>query len=243
MATLRGAQEGAGMAGRLAEKVAIVTGAGARGPGVGNGMATAILFAREGARVLCVDQVPERAQATCDTILAEGGTASTYAADVTRKAQCEAMVAAAVERYGRLDVLHNNVGITMRRDVRVITEEEWDRALTVNLKSMLLTVQAALPALEAAGGGAIVNVTLFAGLIPAAPSQAFGALLLVVRKEADELVHQYALVGDLHPRRVLQHQLVQLLLGLVQVQVARGRYLGHRHPSGLRRGQRQDALL
>jgi NAD(P)-dependent dehydrogenase (short-subunit alcohol dehydrogenase family) len=163
------------VAGRLADKVAIVTGAGARGPGVGNGMAAAILFAREGARVLCVDQVPERAQATCDTILAEGGLASTFAADVTRKAQCEAMVAAAVERYGRLDVLHNNVGITMRRDVRAITEEEWDRALTVNLKSMLLTVQAALPALEAAGGGSIINVASIAGLRYLGPHTAYAA--------------------------------------------------------------------
>src|SRR5712692_5898584 len=88
------------MAGRLAGKVAIVTGAGSSGAGVGNGKAAAILFAREGARVLCVDQVLERAEETCSTILEEGGIASTCTADVTRQADCQHMAASAAERYG-----------------------------------------------------------------------------------------------------------------------------------------------
>ncbi|HEY3081125.1 MAG TPA: glucose 1-dehydrogenase [Chloroflexota bacterium] len=152
------------MAGRLTNKVAIVTGAGSRGPGVGNGEATAILFAREGARVLCVDAAAERAERTCATITAEGDVATPFVADVTQSAQCAAMVAAALERYGRLDVLHNNVGIVSRQGVREITEDEWDRVMAVNLKSMVLSAQAALPALEAAGGGAIVNVASIAAL-------------------------------------------------------------------------------
>ena len=99
------------MPGRLAGKVAIVTGGGSRGPGLGNGKATSILFAREGARVLCVDSAVERAEETVKEIATEGGEASAFAAEVTRAAECRAMVAAAVERYGGVDILHNNVGI------------------------------------------------------------------------------------------------------------------------------------
>src|SRR3954471_9259467 len=102
---------------RLKGKVAIVAGAGASGTVTGNGQATAMLFAREGARVLCADAVQERAQATVDTITKEGGTASALRGDVSRAADCKAMVRAAVERYGRLDILDNNVGISVRANV------------------------------------------------------------------------------------------------------------------------------
>jgi NAD(P)-dependent dehydrogenase (short-subunit alcohol dehydrogenase family) len=149
---------------RLAGKVAIVTGAGSQGPGLGNGKAAAILFAREGARVLCVDQALGRAEETCALITNEGGVASAFAADVSRSADCAAMVAAARERFGRLDVLHNNVGIDVRGTIEQVTEVDWDHSLTVNLKSMLLTIQAAIPALEAGSGGSIINVSSIAGL-------------------------------------------------------------------------------
>ena len=96
---------------RLEGKVAIVTGAGSRGPGIGNGKATAILFAREGAKVLLVDRFPERIKETLEIINSEGGEASVFTGDVTRVADCQAIVAAAVERYSKLDILHNNVGI------------------------------------------------------------------------------------------------------------------------------------
>src|SRR5215471_7762655 len=115
------------MAGRLLEKVAIVTGAGSQGPGVGNGKAAAELFAREGAQVLCVDQVPERAEETCAMITSEGGVASSFEAAVTRSADCAAMIAAVHERYGRLDVLHNNVGIGTLGSIQQISEADWDR--------------------------------------------------------------------------------------------------------------------
>src|SRR5262245_51972022 len=152
------------MAGRLSGKVAIVTGAGSRGPGIGNGKAAAVLFAREGARVLCVDQALGRAEETCAMIAGEGGQASAFAADVSRSADCAAMVAAAQERYGRPDVLHNNVGIAVPGAIERVTEADWDQTLAVNLTSMLLTTQAAIPALEAAGGGSIINVSSVAGL-------------------------------------------------------------------------------
>src|SRR5439155_21553658 len=123
------------MSGRLAGKVAIVAGAGASGPIVGNGQATAILFAREGAKVLCADAVEERARATADMIAKEGGTAAAWRADVTKAADCAAMVRAALEHYGRLDILDNNVGVSVRADVVAVTEEQRDRVMAINVKS------------------------------------------------------------------------------------------------------------
>ena len=141
-----------------------MTGAGSRGPGLGNGKATAILFAREGARVLCVDLAKDRADETVGLVRAEGGEAEAFAADVTVAAQCRAMVDAAVHRWGGLDILHNNVGIESRQALMTTTEEEWDRVMTVDLKSMLLTCQAAVPAMQTRGGGSIICVSSVAGL-------------------------------------------------------------------------------
>src|SRR3954469_18478083 len=123
------------MSGRLVGKVAIVTGAGSSGPEPGNGKATAILFAREGAKVLCADAVDERAAETAAAIAKEGGTASSCKCDVSRAADCKAMVEAAVQRYGRLDILDNNVGISVRADVLEVTEEQWDRGMGVKGQS------------------------------------------------------------------------------------------------------------
>src|SRR5256712_6928692 len=114
------------MSGRLSGRIAIVTGAGSRGPGLGNGKAAAILFAREGARVLCVDLVKDHAEETAGLIRAEGGEALAFSADVTRAGDCDAMVAEAVRAWGTLDILHNNVGIESRHELLETTEEEWD---------------------------------------------------------------------------------------------------------------------
>lgn len=153
------------MAGRLKDKIAIVTGAGSRGPGLGNGKATAILFAREGARVLCVDAEIARAEETVREIEKEKGIAKAFAADVTRTAACAAMVEEAVSRWGGLDVLHNNVGIESRLDLMETTEEEWDRILAVDLKTMFLATQAAVPAMEKRGRGAITCVSSIAAIV------------------------------------------------------------------------------
>ena len=149
---------------RLRGKVAIVTGAGSRGPGLGNGKATSILFAREGARVLCVDQARERAEETAGLIRGEGGEASAFAADVTRAADCAAMVTEAVARWGGLDVLQNNVGIESRKDLMDTPEDEWDQVMAVDLKSMFLATRAAVPAMVARGGGSVVCVSSVAAL-------------------------------------------------------------------------------
>ena len=152
------------VSGRLSGKIAIVTGAGSRGPGLGNGKAAAILFAREGARVLCVDQVKERAEESAGLIRAEGGEARAHAADVTRAAECAAMVTMAVEQWGGLDILHNNVGIESRNQLLDTSEEEWDRVIGVDLKSMFLATQAAVPAMVTRGGGAVICVSSIAAL-------------------------------------------------------------------------------
>ena len=151
------------MGNRLRGKVAIVTGAGSRGPGLGNGKAAAILFAREGARVLCVDQVLDRAEETVGLIRGEGGEAAGLAADVTRADDCRVMVEAAVSRWGGLDVLHNNVGIESRKDLLETTEEDWDEVLEVDLKSVFLATRAAVPAIVAHGGGSVVCVSSIVG--------------------------------------------------------------------------------
>jgi NAD(P)-dependent dehydrogenase (short-subunit alcohol dehydrogenase family) len=153
------------MAGRLKDKVAIVAGAGSRGPGTGNGKAAAILFAREGAKVLCVDAQLARAQETLEEIEREGGTARAFAADVTRAPDCGAMVEQAVKAWGGLDILHNNVGVESRLDLMETTEQEWDRIMAVDLKSVLLATQAAVPAMERRGGGAITCVSSIAAMV------------------------------------------------------------------------------
>jgi NAD(P)-dependent dehydrogenase (short-subunit alcohol dehydrogenase family) len=152
------------MADRLAGKVAVVTGAGSSGPGVGNGKAAAILFAREGASVLCVDLVPDRALETVAIIEEEGGIASPFQADVSKQADCKAMAAAAVERYGRIDILQNNVGIPSRQALADITEEEWDQHFVVNVRSMAMAAQAVVPYMIEAGGGSIINLSSIAAV-------------------------------------------------------------------------------
>jgi NAD(P)-dependent dehydrogenase (short-subunit alcohol dehydrogenase family) len=152
------------MTGRLAGKVAIVTGAGSRGPGTGNGKAAAILFAREGARVLCVDALAERAAETVALIEADGGEAMAHVADVTRAADCAAAVDAAVARWGGLDVLHNNVGIESRRSLLDTDETEWDRVMAVDLRSMFLATRSAVPRMIERGGGSVICVSSVAGL-------------------------------------------------------------------------------
>jgi NAD(P)-dependent dehydrogenase (short-subunit alcohol dehydrogenase family) len=152
------------MVGRLAGKVAIVTGAGSRGEGIGNGKAAAVLFAREGASVVCADQVASRASETVDMIVGEGGTASVFECDVSHRDGCQRLAAAAVERYGRLDILQNNVGIPSDQVLEEITEEAWDRVMGINVRSMVLMAQAAVPHLAAGGSGSIINISSIAGL-------------------------------------------------------------------------------
>ena len=149
---------------RLQEKVAIITGAGSSGPGVGNGKAAALLFAREGAKVLLVDSVIERAEETLEMVKQEGGEASVFEANVTNDDDCRRMVEAAMDRYGRLDILDNNVGISKRGTVLEISEEDWDHVMAVNVKSIVLCSKHAIPHMIENGGGVIINISSIAGL-------------------------------------------------------------------------------
>jgi NAD(P)-dependent dehydrogenase (short-subunit alcohol dehydrogenase family) len=156
---------------RLAGKVAIVTGAGSRGDGIGNGRATAVLLARHGARVTLVDQNRDWVDRTAAMIAAEGGESRVVLADVTVPADCAGIVAETVGAWGRLDILVNNVGISGPRGTAVeVDPEEWAQAFKVNVTSMMLMAKYAIPAMIAGGGGAIVNIASYAGLFGGHPA-------------------------------------------------------------------------
>ena len=151
----------------LEGKAAIVSGGGAPGDGIGNGRAAAILLARAGARVLVVDRDLALAQRTVEMIEAEGGEAVAHEADVAFEAQCQGVVATAVERFGRLDVLDNNVGISSKGSVIEESQEAWARVMQVNVESMFLTSKYAIPAMiESGDGGAIVNISSTSAIRP-----------------------------------------------------------------------------
>jgi len=151
---------------RLENKVAIVTGGGSRAAGIGNGRAAVILFAREGAKVLIVDNKAGPAEETLAAVTKEGGEAEVFIGDVTSAADCRGMVERAVSRWKRLDILDNNVGIEGRATVVSVTEEDWDRVMAVNVKSMMLTGKYAVPAMAAGGGGSIINISSISALRP-----------------------------------------------------------------------------
>jgi len=135
----------------LAGKVAIVTGGGAAGDGIGNGRAAAILLGKAGTRVVVVDRDAGLAKRTVEMIAAAGGEGIALEADVTRTADCAAMVQAALDRFGRLDFLDNNVGIGSRGSVVDIGEDEWRRVMQVNVETMFLAARHAIPAMRRAG--------------------------------------------------------------------------------------------
>lgn len=152
------------MAGRLAGKAAIVSGAGQTpGETLGNGRAMALLFAREGARVLCVDRVLERAEETARLIVEEGGEASALQADITRAPQVAEAVAQALARMGRIDILVNNVGIGGGdAPAHRVEEQAFDRVVNVNLKGTWLMTKAVLGPMREQRSGAIVNISSLA---------------------------------------------------------------------------------
>src|SRR6266581_261276 len=165
MAAGKGERDMVERAGRVEGKVAIVTGAGSTpGPGIGTGKATAVVLAREGASVLLVDLHPERAELTRQLIEEEGGKAVVFAADVTQAAACEAMVRAAADAFGTVDILVNNIGLAALGTVVDTTEEAWDRAFDVNLRTAFLASKYAVPVMAERGAGAIVNVASISAL-------------------------------------------------------------------------------
>jgi NAD(P)-dependent dehydrogenase (short-subunit alcohol dehydrogenase family) len=152
-------------------KVAIVTGAGSRGPGTGNGKAIAVLFARAGAKVTVVDRSRERAEETEQLLIEEGQTPLVMEADVSQPAACAKIVEETVSHFGRLDVLVNGVGIEGPPGNAVeVDPDQWDLAMNVNVKSMMLMAKHAVPEMVKAEGGSIVNLSSAAGLNAGLPS-------------------------------------------------------------------------
>jgi NAD(P)-dependent dehydrogenase (short-subunit alcohol dehydrogenase family) len=149
---------------RLKGKAALVVGAGSIGPGWGNGKATAVTFAREGAQVFCVDRNAAAAEETVKIITSEGGEAMAFTADVSRAADVEAMVGACLRAYGRIDVLDNNVGIAEMGGVVEVSEADWDRVFAVNLKSAFLAMKHVIPVMARQRGGSIINISSIASI-------------------------------------------------------------------------------
>jgi NAD(P)-dependent dehydrogenase (short-subunit alcohol dehydrogenase family) len=183
---------------RLQDRVAIVVGAGqSPGEGIGNGRATALTFAREGARVLCVDHHFDSAQETVDMIAAKGGTAVAFKADVTKNSELRAMVADAHRRWGTVDILHNNVGVSLAggdAELLEISEEAFDRCVAINLKSCVLAAKHAIPIMRAQRSGAIINISSMAA-ITTYPYVAYKATKSAMIAFTEQFAYQNAQYG------------------------------------------------
>lgn len=174
---------------RLKGKVAIVTGAGSRAEGIGNGRATAVVLARHGAKVTLVDMVAGWAEDTAKMIKAEGGACQIVEADVSNAQACETVVQRTISEFGRLDILVNNVGVTGPRGNAVeVDMEGWEKAMQVNVSSMVLMAKYSIPEMKKTGGGAIINIASVAGLRGGHPSLLYptskGAVISLTRAMA-----------------------------------------------------------
>jgi NAD(P)-dependent dehydrogenase (short-subunit alcohol dehydrogenase family) len=152
------------IAGKLAGKIAVVTGAGSSGPGMGTGKAMSVLFAREGAKVVLVDLFAERAQETLDMIVAEGGEAAIVQADLSDIPQIETVMADCVAQFGGIDILVNNAALTSPYGLLDTTTEQLVKCIEVNLTAPFLLCKAAIPTMIERGGGSIINITSIASL-------------------------------------------------------------------------------
>lgn len=206
------------MAGRLQDKVVLVTGAGSVGPGWGNGKAACVLFAREGATVFAVDIDPAAAEVTAGLVADEGGTCAVHAADVTDSAQVKGAVAACLARFGRLDVLHNNAGGSAPGDPVAMSEEVWDAQIALNLTSVFLTCKHAIPVMLEQGGGAIVNVSSLAGVrYFGRDNIAYTAAKAGLHKFTEQIAVKYA------PRNIRANTVIA---GLMHTPLVEARLLG-----------------
>ena len=183
---------------RLKDRIAIVVGAGqSPGEGIGNGRATALTFAREGAKVLCVDHNLASARETVDMIAGKGGAAEPFKADVTRDSEIRAMVQDAVTRWGRIDILHNNVGVSLAggdAELLAISEEAFDRCVAINLKSCVLAAKHVIPVMRRQKSGAIINISSMAA-ITTYPYVAYKATKSAMIAFTEQLAYQNAEYG------------------------------------------------
>ena len=183
------------MTGRLDNKTVIVTGAGSVGEGWGNGKAAAVLFAREGARVFAADINAEALAETAEIIVGEGHQCVTHTGDVSDEVQVKNLVDACMAVFGRIDVLHNNVGIYEYGGPVEVETEKFDRVMAVNVRSMFLTAKYVLPIMEKQGGGVIVNVSSVAGIRAGRASVAYNASKGAVNQLTQNIAVDYAAKG------------------------------------------------
>ena len=180
---------------RLKDKVAIVAGAGSIAPGWSNGKATAVLFAREGAKVFAVDRDLASVTDTKAIIEKEGGDCTIHQADVSLAADVQAMVDACLKAYGRIDVLFNNVGLQIVGGPLDLSEDDWDRIMTVNVKSMYLACRAVIPHMIKQGGGSIINNSSTAGIRFTYANVGYAASKGAVKQLTQNIGVQYASKG------------------------------------------------
>ena len=184
------------MVDRLKGKTAVVFGAGSSGPGWGNGKAAAVAYAREGAQVACVDLVQAAADETAAIIAGEGGVAAAIAADVTDAESVAKAVSQAVSRFGRIDILHNNVGVTHMGGPVELTEEQFKAALDLNIGPIYRTSKAVIPHMLEQGGGVIINISSLAAIRWVGyPYFAYYATKAAVNQATVALAMQYARQG------------------------------------------------
>jgi NAD(P)-dependent dehydrogenase (short-subunit alcohol dehydrogenase family) len=181
--------------GRVQDKVAIVAGAGSIAEGWSNGKASAVLLAREGAKVFAVDRNLDAAKETRDAIRAEGGECTAYPCDVSIAADVAAMVAACIAAYGRVDILFNNVGMQVVGGPLEVSEADWDKLMAVNVKSMYLTCRAVIPLMLKQGGGSIINNSSTAGIRFTYANVAYAASKGAVKQLSQNIGVQYAAKG------------------------------------------------
>jgi NAD(P)-dependent dehydrogenase (short-subunit alcohol dehydrogenase family) len=151
---------------RLAGKVAIVTGGGSRAEGIGTGRAAAVLFAQHGANVLVVDRDDEAARDTVAMIERAGGVAAAFRADLSQQSDCRAMADEAARRWGRIDILDNNVGLEGAGTILEVESSDWDKIMTVNVKTIMFASRAVVPVMTRGGGGSIVNLSSISAFRP-----------------------------------------------------------------------------
>lgn len=168
---------------QLANKVALITGGAS-----GIGRATALLFAREGAAVVIADMNAQAGQAVASEITKTGGRACFESADVTQAADCRRVVERALRTFGKIDILFNNAGIIRRATVLDLSEEDWDRVMAVNVKSIFLLSREVIPHMQKAGGGSIINTASGWGLAGGAKAAVYcaskGAVVLLTKAMA-----------------------------------------------------------
>lgn len=151
---------------RLKGKICVVTGGGSRSEGIGNGRAAAILFSREGGTVIVQGRSEQGPARTKQLIEEEGGTAEIFVGDVNQASEAERLATTVAERHGGIDVLHNNIGIGGPGTVVEVIEEDWDKVMAVNVKTMMLCAKYAIPVMVDSGGGSIINISSIGALRP-----------------------------------------------------------------------------